>query len=308
MPHVLSRLGVGASGESQFGHSGPSPDDPQSLVKCSTAGQMSPRMCSGARYQDNTCMKESEAEFPRTLSQANSGKRARTLRIDASNLFRGNPWGSCYRLSEWSRQSWTCASKRHPVWPTVTKDYTLHNHSRHHLERSLMGHAFARGYVGRTARPPSGRPSPAPCLASIEVLLRLPCCRAPGSGSGFGTHAKQRLTCDNLVNPQQPFAHAAVASPNMAFPALETDLSGLVGRFARPAQLVPNPLLFRLAPDHGASRDLLRRSQTTSLVHQVSPGWSAVPRLGTRTSGQSRLDHVSQGVRWSRSKQQCMKK
>ena len=38
----------------------------------------------------------------------------------------------------------------------------------------------------------------------------------------------------------------------------------------------------------------------------ANPGWSAVPRLCTRISGQRRLARVSQGVRWSMPTKQCI--
>ena len=128
--------------------------------------------------------------------------------------------------------------------------------------------------VDRTARPPSGRRSPAPCLASIEVLLRLPSHRAPGRSFGFGSHAKQRLTCGNTASLRHPF-HMLCCMPTRPAYHMSHVMNPCVGVMIIPAT-------------SGES------------------GWSAVPLLDARMSGQSRLASVSPGACWSKSTIRCI--
>ena len=152
---------------------------------------------------------------------------------------------------------------------------------KHHLNRSPVSHT-SFGVVDRTACPPSGRPSPAPCLETVEVLLWLPSCRT--SSFCFGTHAKHRLSCGNNANPEQ-LSRMLRCMPCVAFPALETVLSGLEGRvFTRPTQLVPNPFFFfvlRLTMSHVVIscvgvKHVSGASGESTVVSALSPGYPHV--------------------------------
>ena len=96
---------------------------------------------------------------------------------------------------------------------------------------------------------------------------------------------RSNASCGNNVNPHQALTHAALHAHAWHF----LHLSPLCLRVRGVSHALHNScpprfsIVLRLTMSH------IMNSSSTSLVRQVSPGKSAVPPLGTRTSGQSRL-------------------
>ena len=95
----------------------------------------------------------------------------------------------------------------------------------HRLECSPRRARARPGAADRTAQPqsaspPSGRPSPAPCPASIEVLP------SPGSSFAFGIHAKQCLPCGNTANLRH-LSHILCCMPTHGIPCISDHFVGV---------------------------------------------------------------------------------